>query len=188
MRRNKMCLHPFKGWIFKKAFSQREKYQTGKRFPDKRGSGNGSWCLEMPRVWEEQYGQGNHRKKNLVELKLNAETWADQSLGILIPGLWPDTAHRMVLAKWLHLLAVVGTCRISCGSGIVVLVTWGCSPASAKEILLPPAQILSRIYAGYMDIWIYGGICSKLAGSPLRGTSSSHLLWGLQTGWCLFRD
>lgn len=30
--------------------------------------------------------------------------------------------------------------------------------------------------------------CSMLAGSPLRGTFSSYLFWGLLTGWGLFQD
>lgn len=48
---------PFKVCIFKKTFSWQEKYQTEKRFPDKRGSEGIKAC--MPCVWKERYGQGN---------------------------------------------------------------------------------------------------------------------------------
>lgn len=53
------------------------------------------------------------------------------------PECWPDTSHRMALARWLYFSAVVVTCRIFCGSGIVVWITLGCSPV--------PAQTFSRM-------------------------------------------
>lgn len=65
---------PFKVCIFKKTFSRQERCQTEKRFPGKRGSEGIKACMLV-------FGKNGmdreipgHRKKNLAELKLDAET------------------------------------------------------------------------------------------------------------------
>lgn len=149
----------FKVCVFKKTFSRQEKHLTEKRFPAKRGSEGIK--AGVPCVWNERYGQGNPgpQKEESWVLKLEpTETWESW-----VPGLWPDTARMMFLIKWLYLCAVMATCTIFRGS-----VLWD---VGVNYIWMLPSQYQGDCLPS-LPKSSAGGICSMLAGSPLRETFS----------------
>lgn len=180
MRRNKTCLHI--KLLFKYVFLKRHCHGK-KNIRLKRDFQLGEVQRES-KLLRLVFGMNGmdreipgHRKRNPVELKLSAETWAPWNLGIL--SSWPVTRHSsqdgfgQVTLPFLQWRWPAGFSVAVC-CGILVLITSECSPTQCQGDS-PPSQPKSSVR----------GICSMLAGSPLRETLGSHLLWSLQTGWCL---
>lgn len=93
----------------------------------------------------------------MLKLELT-ETWESW-----VAGLWPDTAHKIVLVQvTLPLQDFLWQCVVGWWRSLHLN-----APQTVPRRFSSPPQPRSSV----------GGICSMLAGSPLRETFSSHLLW-----------